>query len=57
MEEPDGLYKNMHLSSQLADVDSSCTEASEVDVLDVSIQNMSIHGKFVFTFLLPCLLG
>ena len=26
MEEPDGLDENMHSSSQLADVDSSCTE-------------------------------
>ena len=41
MEEPDGLDKNMHSSSQLADVDSSCTEASEANILDISIQNMS----------------
>ena len=32
----------MHSLSQLVDVDSSCTEASEFDFLDVSIQNMSI---------------
>ena len=40
MEEPDGLDENMHSSSQLAYVDLSCTEASEVDILDVSIQNI-----------------
>ena len=36
----------------------SCTEGSEVDILDVSIQNMSIHGKFVFnTFLVTLFSG
>ena len=34
MEEPDGLDENMHLTSQLADVDSSCTEAPEVNILE-----------------------
>ena len=55
MEEPaDGHDENMHSSSQVAvaAVDLSYTEGSEVDILDVSIQNLSIHGKFVFnTFL------
>ena len=55
MEEPaDGHDENMHSSSQVAvaAVDLSYTEGLEVDILDVSIQNMSIHGKFVFnTFL------
>ena len=44
MEEPDGLDENMHSSSHLADVDSSCTEASEVVILEVPIQNMSIFS-------------
>jgi hypothetical protein len=55
MEEPaDGHDENMHSSSQVAvaAVDLSYTEGSDVDILDVSIQNLSIHGKFVFnTFL------
>jgi hypothetical protein len=61
MEEPaDGHDENMHSSSQVAvaAVDLSCTEGSEVDILDVSIQNMSIHGKFVFnTFLVTLFSG
>ncbi|CAB4018603.1 Hypothetical predicted protein [Paramuricea clavata] len=48
MEEPaDGHDENMHSSSQVAvaAVDLSSTEGSEVDILDVSIQNMSIHDS------------
>ena len=44
MEEPDGLDENIYSSSQLADFDSSCTEASEVAISEVSIQNMSIFS-------------
>ena len=44
MEEPDGLDENICSSNQLADVDSSCTEASEVVISKVSIQNMSIFS-------------
>ncbi|CAB4020811.1 Hypothetical predicted protein [Paramuricea clavata] len=48
MEEPaDGHDENMHSSSQVAvaAVDLSSTEGSEVDILDVSIQNMSIYDS------------
>ena len=35
-------------------LDSNSDEGSEIDILDASIQNMSIHGKFLFIFLSIC---